>query len=55
MFRIAPLALALNLLLLSSSCVVVGYSSSGGSFIWPGGLMLGLILLSVILWLVRSR
>jgi hypothetical protein len=55
MFRIAPLALALNLLLLSSACVVVGYTSSRGSFIWPGGLMLGLVLVSVILWLVRGR
>ncbi len=38
---------AANLL---SGCVVVGYSSRGGFFVWPGGL--GLLLLLLLLWLL---
>lgn len=35
---------------LLSGCVMVGYSSRGGLFVWPGGL--GLLLLLLILWLL---
>lgn len=38
---------AANLL---SGCVMVGYSSRGGFFVWPGGL--GLLLLLLLLWLL---
>jgi hypothetical protein len=37
-----------------SGCVVVGWSSAGGGFIWPGGLGLVLMVLLVV-WLVRRR
>ncbi len=37
-----------------SGCVVVGWSSSGGGFIWPGGLGLGVMVL-VVIWLMRRR
>ncbi len=49
--RIAALLLsglaAANLL---SGCVMVGYSSRGGFFVWPGGV--GLVLLLLVLWLL---
>ena len=38
---------ACNLL---SGCVMVGYSSRGGFFVWPGSL--GLLILLVVLWLL---
>jgi hypothetical protein len=39
---------------LLSGCLVVGYSSRGGAFIWPGGF--GLIVIIVLLWLfLRGR
>ena len=41
------LAAACNLL---SGCVMVGYSSRSGFFVWPGGL--GLLLLLLVLWLL---
>ncbi len=42
---------AANLL---QGCIMVGYSSRGGFFVWPGGL--GLLLLLLVLWLLlRSR
>ena len=34
-------------------CVVMGYSSGGGFFIWPGSI--GLLVLLGILWLIFSR
>jgi hypothetical protein len=37
-----------------SGCLVVGATSSGGAFIWPGGLGLIVILLVVFL-LLRKR
>lgn len=37
-----------------SGCLVAGVSSSGGAFIWPGGLGLVLMLL-VIFFLLRRR
>jgi hypothetical protein len=36
-----------------SGCVMVGYSSRGGFFVWPGGI--GLLVLLGILWLIFSR
>jgi hypothetical protein len=36
-----------------SGCVMMGYSSTGGFFIWPGGI--GLLVLLGILWLIFSR
>jgi hypothetical protein len=44
------LLLALGL----SGCVVVGWSSTGGGFIWPGGLGL-LVMVLLVLWIVRRR
>lgn len=39
---------------LLSGCVVAGYSSRSGFFVWPGGV--GLLLLLLVLWLLlRSR
>jgi hypothetical protein len=37
-------------MLTQSGCIVIGYSSGGGWFIWPGGL--GLIILMVVLYLL---
>jgi hypothetical protein len=37
-----------------SGCVVVGWSSAGGGFIWPGGLGL-LVMVLLVVWLVRRR
>jgi len=34
-------------------CMVVGYSSRGGWFVWPGGL--GLIVILVLLYLIFGR
>lgn len=39
---------------LLSGCIVAGVSSSGGGFIWPGGLGLVVIVL-VVLWMMRRR
>lgn len=36
-----------------SGCMVVGYSSRGGGFIFPGGL--GLIVMLVVLFLLLRR
>lgn len=33
-----------------SGCVMIGYSSRSGFFVWPGGL--GLLLLLLVLWLL---
>ena len=38
-----------------SGCLVAGYSSSGGAFIWPGGLGLVFLLLVVLWFLLRHR
>jgi hypothetical protein len=37
-----------------SGCLVVGYSSRGGAFIWPGGFGL-LVLLAVLYFFLRGR
>ena len=36
-----------------TGCLVAGYSSSGGAFIWPGGLGLVVVILIVVLLLRR--
>ena len=37
-----------------SGCLVAGYSSRGGAFVWPGGL--GLVLMLVLIYfLLRGR
>lgn len=46
-------AVLLVLVSLQTSCVVVGYRSGGGWFVWPGGL--GLLLLLVVLALLFLR
>ena len=38
-----------------SGCLVAGYSSSGGGFIWPGGLGLIVILLLAFFFLRGRR
>lgn len=48
------LAGLLLLPVVSAGCLVVGRSSRGGWFIWPGGLTL-LVLLVIILLLRRRR
>jgi hypothetical protein len=37
-----------------SGCLVAGYSSGGGWFVWPGGLGL-LVIVLVIVFLMRRR
>lgn len=54
MRRIFGLVLLLASSSLSSSCVVGGWSSRGGGFIWPGGL-LGLLIIVGIIWLIIRR
>jgi hypothetical protein len=56
--RNVPRAVLVSLaaLLVSSvltGCVAVGYSSTGGWFIWPGGLGLLVVILVVVLLLRR--
>lgn len=55
MKKIFGLMLVLIASLPVTACVAVGYSSGRGWFIWPGGLLLGLVLLVLILWILRSR
>jgi hypothetical protein len=47
--------LTLLLVLSSSSCVGVGYSSRGGWFIWPGGCGLLVIILLIFFFMRRRR
>lgn len=49
------IALLLLLTVSFSSCVGVGYSSSGGWFVWPGGLALLVIILLVVFFMRRRR
>lgn len=37
-----------------SGCIAVGYSSSGGWFLWPGGLGL-LLLIAIVIFVLRRR
>jgi hypothetical protein len=48
------LAAAWIALLTLSGCIAVGYSSSGGWFVWPGGLAVVLVILFVV-FLLRRR
>ena len=43
--------LALFLAMTQTGCIVAGYTTGGGWFLWPGGL--GLIILLLILFLRR--
>ena len=38
-----------------TGCLVAGYSSNGGAFIWPGGLGLFVVILLVFFLLRRRR
>jgi hypothetical protein len=51
-FAIALIASGMVLEL--SGCLVMGYSSRGGAFIWPGGLGF-LILLAILYFFLRGR
>ena len=42
-------------LTLLSGCLVAGVSSSGGAFVWPGGLGLIVVVLLVVFLLLRRR
>ena len=52
--KIVALLWVLSALPFTSACVVAGYSSRGGWFIWPGSLLLALVLF-IVLWLLRRR
>ena len=39
---------------LLSGCLIAGWSSGGGSFIWPGGLGL-IVVLGLLLWLLLRQ
>ncbi len=52
--RVTLLCCGLAACSLLSGCLVVGYSSRSGAFVWPGGI--GLLLLLLLLWfLFRGR
>ncbi len=38
-----------------SGCLVAGYSSTGGGFVWPGGLGFVFVLLALLWFLLRRR
>jgi hypothetical protein len=46
------LASSLILCTTLTGCLVAGYSSSGGWFLWPGSISL-LIVIALIIWLLR--
>lgn len=49
------LPLAASCLVLGlSGCLIVGYSSRGGAFIWPGGIGF-IIMLLILFFLLRAR
>ncbi len=45
--------LAILVAVSQTGCVVVGYSSRGGWFLWPGGF--GLLLIVLLLWFLFNR
>ena len=51
------LATACALMLTQTGCVVVGgYSSEGGWYLWPGGLVISAVLIALwLLWRGRRR
>jgi hypothetical protein len=48
-------ALALLLALSQTACVVGGYSSEGGFFLWPGSIVLTVVLVLLFLFMRRRR
>ncbi len=38
-----------------SGCLVAGWSSQGGGFIWPGGALGVIVLLALLYFLLRGR
>ena len=54
MKRLLLAASALLLTMNCTGCLVAGYSSRGGGFIWPGGFGLVVIVL-LVLFLLRRR
>ena len=46
------LASSLTLCTTLTGCLVAGYSSSGGWFLWPGSISL-LIVILLLIWLMR--
>jgi hypothetical protein len=52
--RRAVAVLSLVVALSFTGCIVVGYRSRGGWFVWPGGLGL-LIVVLLVLFLLRGR
>ena len=55
MMRLALAAVSLVCSAMLMGCVVVGYSNSGGWFVWPRGLGVVLAILFVVLLLRRRR
>ena len=47
--------LALALALSQTACVVGGYSSDGGFFLWPGSILVTIVLVLLFLFLRRRR
>lgn len=47
--------LTLTLALSQSACVVGGYSSDGGFFLWPGSIVVTILLVLLFLYLRRRR
>ncbi len=46
---------ALLLALSQSACVVGGYSSEGGFFLWPGSILITVVLVLLFLFMRRRR
>ena len=53
MRRMALLTMALALT--QTACVVGGYSSDGGFFLWPGSIVVTILLVLLFLFLRRRR
>ena len=49
------LAAGLLLALTQTGCLVAGYSTRGGGFIWPGGFGLVILVLLLLFFLRRGR
>ncbi len=47
--------MALALALSQTACVVGGYSSEGGFFLWPGSIVIAVILVLLFLFMRRRR
>ena len=55
MKRTNVMALALSLALSQTACVVGGYSSEGGFYLWPGSILITAVLVLLFLYLRRRR